>query len=130
MDARATYTQKYAQLLPVLDERTRRLVVAAAAKLLGYGGIELTHQASGLDRKTITTGLRELEAGLALPGARVRQKGGGRKKLTETDPRVLSDLRDVAAEASRGDPDSPLQWTNKSTRILATELTPRQHPIS
>jgi Rhodopirellula transposase DDE domain len=130
MDALATYTQKYAQLLPVLDERTRRLVVAADAKLLGYGGIELTHQASGLDRKTIATGLRELEAGLALPGARVRQKGGGRKKLMETDPTVLSELRDLVADASRGDPDSPLQWTNKSTRTLATDLTRRQHPIS
>ena len=58
MNALATYTQKYAQLLPILDERTRRLVVAAEAKLLGYGGIELMHQASGIDRKTITTGLR------------------------------------------------------------------------
>jgi len=130
MDVLVTYTQKYAQLLPVLDERTRRLVVAADAKLLSYGGSELTHQASGIDRKTIATGLRELEAGLALPSARVRQKGGGRKKLTETDTTVLSDLRDLVAEASRGDPESPLQWTNKSPRTLATELTRRQHSIS
>jgi len=125
-----TYTQKYAQLLPILDERTRRLGVAADAKLLGYGGLELPHQASGLDRKTIATGLRELEARLALPGARGRQPGGGRKQLTETDPRVLSDLRDLVAAASRGEPDSPLQGTNKSTRTLAAELTRRQHPIS
>lgn len=130
VDVLATYTHKYAQLLPVLDERTRRLVVAADARLLGYGGIEITHRASGLDRKTIATGIRELESGGAPPCARVRQKGGGRKKLTDTDPLVLSDLLDLVADASRGDPESPLQWTNKSTRTLASELTRRQHAIS
>ncbi len=61
------------------------MVVAADARLLGYGGIDITHQASGLDRKTIAMGIRELETGVSPPRARVRQKGGGRKKLTDTD---------------------------------------------
>src|SRR5438876_1419349 len=130
MNVLATYTHKYAQLLSALDERAKRLVVASDAKVLGHGGIQIAHRASGLDRKTIARGLKELEAGVALAGNRIRQTGGGRKKLTEVDRTVLTDLHDLVADSSRGDPESPLRWTSKSTRTLATNLQARHHAIS
>ena len=126
-----TYTRKYEQLFPGLNERGRRLVAAADAKLLGYGGLTLVHTASGLDWKTIKAGIRELEAHEnRLPPDRCRRAGGGRKKLTETDRTVTDDLLTLVADSSRGDPESPLQWTNKSIRKLAKELEKKQHTIS
>jgi hypothetical protein len=104
--------------------------VASDAKVLGYGGIQIAHRASGLDRQTIARGLKELAAGGAPAGNRIRQRGGGRKHLTAVDRTVLTDLHDLVADSSRGDPESPLRWTSKSTRTLAAELRARHHTLS
>jgi hypothetical protein len=127
-----TYTHKYAQLFPGLNERAKRLVAASDAKMIEYGGITLVHKASGLDPKTIRAGIKELEAqdNNTMPPDRCRRPGGGRKNLTYTDKTLLDDLHDLVADSSRGDPESPLQWTNKSTRTLATELTQHGHAVS
>lgn len=126
-----TYTCKYEQLFPSLHERGRRLVAASDAKMLGYGGITLVHKASGLDMKTIRRGIKELgNQEHRLPPERCRLPGGGRKKITETNPTVEQDLLSLVTDHSRGDPESPLQWTNKSTRTLAKELEKKDHRIS
>lgn len=126
-----TYTRKYERLLPGLNERGRRLVAAADAQLLGYGGIMLIHKASGLDIKTIRTGIIELEEEEEhLPPEQCRRKGGGRKPVTETDPTVTNDLLKLVKDSSQGDPESPLQWTNKSVRTLEKELKDQDHTIS
>src|SRR5215467_10364412 len=130
MDKFAIYTRKYAQLLPTLNERARRLVVAADAKTLGRGGLGLCQQASGLNHKTIQRGLRELDQGQALPRQRSRKAGGGRNQLTEKDPTLREDLEKLVAPDTRGDPQSPLKWTVKSTRVLRDELLKQHHTLS
>lgn len=133
MDKLITYTNKYAQLFPSLNERSRRLVVASDAEILGYGGVTLLHQASGLDYKTIKTGIKELkeqELDNILPPERCRRPGAGRKKITETDKTVEADLLSLVADTTRGDPESLLQWSIKSTRAIADNLKAKGHQIS
>jgi DDE family transposase len=130
-DARVgeSVARRYAVLRPHLDERQRRLVLAAEAAELGRGGITVVAAASGVHPDTIARGVRELE-GEAEPGARVRAPGGGRKPAAETDPGLAPALTALVAPETRGDPESPLVWTTKSTRNLATALTAAGHPVS
>jgi hypothetical protein len=105
----------------LLNERDRRLVAAALAKVLGRGGQARVAAASGLSRNTVIAGAKELAAG-AGPTVRVRRPGAGRKFAEELDPGVLDALESLVEPESRGDPMSPLRWTVKSTRQLAAEL--------
>ncbi len=105
------------------------MLAATEALDLGYGGISLVSRACGLSRVTITKGISELDAP-PLPPERIRRSGAGRHKLVDLDP-GLPELLDYLVEPlSRGDPESPLRWTCKSTRLLAGELTANDHPIS
>jgi hypothetical protein len=121
---------KLAGLWPFLDERTRRLCAANEAKILGYGGVSQVHRACGLSRKAISLGLQELRERVVLPEGRIRRLGAGRKRITTTDPGLLSSLELLIEPDTLGDPESPLRWLCKSTRVLAAELTRRQHPVS
>jgi hypothetical protein len=121
--------KKLRQMWPHLNERARRMVAAAEAVQIGYGGVSLVSHACGLSRVTITKGINELTAA-PLPGDRVRRLGGGRRKLEVHDPDLPSVLESLVEPLTRGDPESPLRWTCKSTRTLAGELTDRRHPIS
>ena len=120
---------KFAVVLPVLDERQRRLVLGAEARALGRGGISVVTAAAGVSRPTVTRGLAEIRTEV-VTGGRVRAAGGGRKRLTETDPGLLAALESLVDPGSRGDPTSPLRWTTKSTRHIADALTAAGHPIS
>jgi hypothetical protein len=84
---------------------------------------------TGMSRSTVHHAVREIDAGVE-PSSRVRRPGGGRKPLTETGPTLLADLVALVAPESRGDPESPLRWTAKSTRTLARELAGRSHRVS
>jgi len=119
---------KFAAVLPHLDERQQRLVLAGEARSLGHGGIAAVAQASGASRSRISQGVAELEAG-EVPLGRVRREGGGRKSLTATDPALLAALLALVEPTRRGDPCSPLCWTTLSTRKLAAELTGAGHPV-
>jgi hypothetical protein len=129
MATETVLAEKLAAILPHLDERQRRLLLAAEARSLGRGGITRVSRASGVSRPTITKALRELEDPLGSPG-RVRQAGAGRKRLRDRDPALLVELEALVEPESRGDPMSPLRWTCKSTRQLADDLTRRGHPVS
>jgi len=115
---------------PLLDERTRRLFAANEARALGYGGIAAVSRACGLSRKAILKGVKEILAGRALAPGRIRRPGGGRKKITEQDSRLVPALERLVDPDTRGDPESPLRWTCKSTRTLAAQLTRQKHPVS
>ena len=124
------YKQKYKELLPTLSERSRRLVAAADAKSRGYGGITFVARTSGMARSTITRGVDELKQGATTPPERNRRSGAGRKKITETDKSLKTDLLKLVEESAKGDPQSALQWIDKSTRTLSKELAKKKHRIS
>jgi len=113
---------KLEAVLPHLDERQQRLVMAAEARSLGHGGIAAVVCATGASRSRISQGVAELEAGEGSLG-RVRRRGGGRKALSATDPGLVEALLALVEPTRRGDPESPLCWTTLSTRKLAVELT-------
>jgi hypothetical protein len=124
--------RKFQALAPVLDERARRQWAAAEALELPWGGLTAVSVATGLSRTTIIAGIREIQdRGTApLPAGRIRRPGGGRKFLEDTDPGLWGALDALIDPVTRGDPESPLRWTCKSTRRLAEELTRQGHSVS
>ncbi len=117
----------------ILDERMRRLVAAAEAKAIGYGGASVVSRATGVSRRAIRAGVKELEAAprsAPKPGKRIRRPGGGRKRTVDKDPKLKSDLERLVEPVTRGDPESPLRWTCKSVRRLAKELKAMGHQTS
>jgi transposase len=126
---------KYQSLLPHLNEKARRIWAAIESMSMGRGGISQVARATGLSRTTIYAGIRELETKpeeLVMAGdrSRIRQPGGGRKKLTEIDSSLVEDLQTLVESSTRGDPESPLLWTCKSTTKLAKELQNMGHQVS
>jgi hypothetical protein len=119
-------------LRPEMDERMRRQWAAAEALGHGYGGVTRVSCATGLSRTTIAAGLAELDLPVARrlsEAARIRRPGGGRRPLTQSDPQLLATLESLIEPSTRGDPESALRWTCKSTRRLADELTRLGHPV-
>jgi hypothetical protein len=113
--------QKFATILPLLDERQRRLLLAAEARSLGYGGVSKISRVSGISRATIQIALKQLDSP-PLPEGRVRDVGGGRKCSRDKAPAMVEALERLITPETRGDPMSPLRWTCKSTRHLAEAL--------
>jgi transposase len=125
-----TLRRKFQALRPVLTERSRRVWAASEAVALGHGGIGLVEQATGISRSTISRGIRALDTEVTLSSDRTRRPGGGRKRTADTDVRLVSDLDRLVEPTASGDPDSPLRWTSKSVRHLATELQAMGHTVS
>jgi hypothetical protein len=126
---------KFEVLKSVLDERSRRLWAATEARAIGRGGITRVSEATGLTHVTIRAGLKQLDrtSSAMTPAAtagRIRQSGGGRKPLVHHDPKILSALEALVEPLTRGDPESPLRWTCKSTAKLALELNAQGHAVS
>ena len=105
-------------------------MAANEARAFGRGGISEVSRACGLSRNTIARGMQEIAAGVALAPGRVRRPGAGRKSITELDPGLPAALERLIDPDTRGDPETPLRWTCKSTRTLATQLARRKHPVS
>jgi hypothetical protein len=118
------------RLLPVLDERARRLTLGAVARAAGDGGTGAVARLTGASWQTVANGAAELESGQVAPDGRVRRAGAGRRKLAETDPGLVPALLALVEESTRGDPESPLLWTTKSVKHLSGELTARGHRCS
>ena len=129
-DAQAL-ARKFEVLARVLDERTRRLVAAAEAEAMGFGGISAVAEASGLSRGTVIRGMVELKtATKPARGQRIRRKGAGRKRTVDQDATLKRDLEALVEPVTRGDPESALRWTCKSVRQLARELKRTGHGTS
>ena len=120
---------KFQVILPHLDERQRRLLLGAEARVLGHGGIRAVARAAGVREATVALGVDELDSG-APPLGRTRKPGGGRKRAVDLDPGLRPALLALVEPDERGDPMSPLRWTTKSTRNLAAELTSQGHRVS
>jgi hypothetical protein len=129
MNKEVDLRDKFSSIWPHLNERARRMVAASEAVGLGYGGISMVSRACGLSRVTITKGIQELHAEPMAAG-RIRRPGAGRPKLTDVDPSLPEALETLVEPLARGDPESPLRWTCKSTRLLAQALSGQDHPVS
>ena len=123
--------EKYESIAPLLDERQRRRWLGVEARALGRGGVSAVARATGASRTTITAAVAELAGGgddSAL--GRVRRAGAGRPPVSEREPGVGAALERLVDPATRGDPESPLRWTSKSTRALAEELRAQGHSVA
>jgi hypothetical protein len=135
-----TVRTKYDLLRPLMDERMRRQWAASEAISLKRGGVTVVARATGLSRTTIGQGIRELreranlgiedESCISEPPTRTRRPGGGRRPLKASDSTLLRDLEALIEPTTRGDPQSPLRWTCKSTRNLAEALSRQGHRVS
>lgn len=122
MTTEVAIRHKFQVLALRLDEHTRRIWAATEASALGYGGISLVARATKISRRAILVGLREIKEGKILPEGRVRRPGGGRKTSVYHQPDLPEKLEGLVEPLTRGDPESPLRWTCKSTRRLSREL--------
>lgn len=130
-----TIEAKYATLSRYLDERTRRIWAAVEAMNMGWGGVSRVAEATGMSRATIYAGMQELETLSESPDEvmspwQIRSCGGGRKRIEQTNEGILEDLESLLDPVTRGDPESPLRWTTKSTSKLTSELKLRGHAVS
>jgi len=130
----ARIRRKFRQLRGAFNERSRRLWAASEALEIGWGGVTAVAEATGMSPTTVHAGIAELKTPrrgkAALPPERIRRSGGGRRRATRNDPQLLPALDRLVEPTSRGDPESPMRWTIKSSRTLAEELTRQSHPVS
>ncbi|MDR0631714.1 MAG: ISAzo13 family transposase [Holosporaceae bacterium] len=119
-------------MMPLLDERQKRLFLATEAKVLGYGGISQVSSISGVSRVTITRGIKEIENQNEFLQAkgRCRKSGGGRKAITETQPGIVQELENMIDGYTKGDPMIQLMWTSKSVRNLEQTLRDKGYRVS
>ncbi len=125
-----TVELRFRLLEAFLDERSRRLFAAAESMALGHGGITAVARATGVSRRAINVGLKELASPSSSADRRIRKEGGGRKRAVDKDLTLRSDLESLVEPVTRGDPESPLRWTCKSVRVLAAELGRMGHKVS
>src|SRR5690348_12188451 len=129
--ARDQLSLRFEVLMPHLNERQRRLLLATEARLLGHGGVRAVARMAGVSETTVRAGVFELEEGQEpFPEGRVRRGGGGRKSTAALDAGLVPALLALVEPDERGDPESPLRWTTKSLRHLAGELARQGHPVS
>jgi len=131
---RSDIQDRFRSLAPFLDERMRRLVAASESKAIGYGGVSLVAKATGVSRRAITEGMKELNQSksqkVQVGQVRIRRRGAGRKRTVDKDSSLLEDLDRLVDPVTRGDPETPLRWTCKSVRRLAEELQDEGHKVS
>jgi hypothetical protein len=121
---------RYERIKRHLDEKSKRLWCANEAVGIGWGGVSAVSKATGVSRTTISAGIKEITTENQKCDNRIRRSGGGRKKKSETDKRLVADLDALIEPMTRGDPESPLRWICKSTGKLAAELNKRGHVVS
>lgn len=114
--------KKYEAINADLNERSRRHWAASEAMVLGHGGISAVSKATDIAVSTIRIGLYELKNPNKTTSKRIRKEGGGRKKITVHNPNIITAIESVVEPMAKGDPESPLRWTSKSTRKIANEL--------
>ena len=119
-------------MLPLLDERQRRIFLATEAKSLGHGGISQISKLSGVSRVTITLGIKEIENPITTGEylERCRKKGSGRKSINIKQPGIAQELDTLLEGYTKGDPMKPLIWTSKSARNLVKTLKSKGYQIS
>ena len=113
-----------------LSEKDKRLWAASEANTIGRGGDTIVCEATGISRVTIGKGKKELSGKPEGTSKRIRKTGGGRKRLMDKNPALMKDLDMLIDPITRGDPESPLRWTCKSTYKLSEALRKKGHNVS
>lgn len=129
IDKKTALKIKLSGILPYMNEKQRRVIVAAEAKAYGYGGVLNLAEITGMSRQTIYRGLEDLKS-KKKDFSRVRNAGGGRKKMMDEDPDLVVAIEALIDPVTRGDPESPLRWTCKSVRKLEECLRDFGHAAS
>lgn len=108
--------------MPMLDERQRRVYLAAEARSIGWGGKSKIAELASVTRRTIAKGERESLGEDEVTKSRIRKEGGGRKKVTEQQPDMMQTIDNIVSPQTMGDPMNPLIWTSQSIRKITAEL--------
>ena len=125
-----TLQNKLKKILPVLNEKQRRLYLTSEAEAIGRGGKALISRLVNISRPTLNKGEKELNSpGNGSVAVGIRKEGGGRKKITESNIEILKALELLIEPVTRGDPESSLRWTIKSVRTLSDELSKQGHKV-
>jgi hypothetical protein len=125
--------EKYKKLLPLLDEKSLRVVLAADAASFGRGGLSRVASLSGVSRVTLSKGVQDLSSGIKQDSGTktgIRRKGGGRKKAIDKDDSLKKVIEEIVSPHTLGDPMKPLLWTSKSLRHIADEVIQKGHKVS
>ena len=129
MELIQTIRSKYETVSFCLNEKSRRIWAASEAQSFGWGGITIVAEATGIDHKTIRKGLKEIKSTDTGKICRLRNPGGGRKKLSDKQEKLLYDLQELVDPTTRGDPETLLRWTCKSTYKLAEALREKGYSV-
>lgn len=122
--------ERYNNMVPFLTEKQRRIYLGNEAGILGFGGVSEVSRITGVSRRVISEGIKELRNPDEFTFERIRKAGGGRKSTIENDKTLIEDLEGLIEPDTRGDPESPLRWTCKSLRNLAESLKAMKHKTS
>jgi hypothetical protein len=125
---------KYGKVLPLLNEKQKRMLLAAEAESMGRGGLQKVSKLSGISRVTLNVGMQEISlpamASNSSISERIRKQGGGRKKKTALDTNLVKAVEDIVTPHTIGDPIKPLLWTSKSLRNIAEQVAKKGYKIS
>jgi transposase len=130
MDSRAIIENRVTAMLPLLDEKQRRLFLALEANSIGHGGVKLIHEISGMSKTTIIRGKKELESGGNAIGTGIRKSGGGRKEITQKYEDIIAVIEGIVGDETYGTPERVLTWTTKSLRNLEDVLHEKGYRVS
>jgi transposase len=130
IENRDVIEKRVTRMLPLLDEKQKRIFLALEAESIGYGGVKLIHEITGVSQTTIIKGKKELELGEISPDVRIRKKGGGRKRITQKYEDIVDEIEKIVANDTYGDPERVLTWTTKSLRNITTVLQEKGYEIS
>jgi transposase len=130
MDSRAIIENRVNTMLPLLDEKQRRLFLALEANSIGHGGVKLIHEITGMSQTTIIRGKKELESGEGTIGTGIRKSGGGRKGIAQKYEGIIAAIEGIVADETYGNPEQALAWTTKSLRNIENVLHGKGYEIS
>ena len=126
-----TWRNTFRRLLEKMPENIRRWNAALLAIQLGYGGMKVAGEISGLSQPTLHKARQELESGqVDWDCQRQRRPGGGRKRIEQTHPDILDDLKTLVEDETAGNPSSDDRWVNRTSRKIATAMEKFGHEVS
>ena len=125
------WRKRFRQLLDKMPANIRRWNAALLAMQLGYGGMKIAGEISGFSQPTLHKARQELESGqVDWNCQRQRRPGGGRKRIEQTHPDILKDLKKLVKDETAGNPSSDDRWVNRTSRKLATAMEKLGHDVS